>query len=336
MKKIFYLDVLRIIACFLVIVNHTVGCILDYEGFINTTFYCVSFSLCKIGVPLFLMITGVLILDKDYDYKKIFKSIFKIFVPLLIISISFYIRDVGLKGFDFIDFIKLFLSKPYIVSYWYLLALIGLYITVPFIQKLIKDFKNKDYIYFIVLFLLLPSTLSLISKYLNVNFSSYFLWSFFPIFMCIPICGNYISKIELKKIYFIISLFVIIISYAGMFLSLYIPFLQGNAISYKLDGYNTLPVLLMAISLFYIIRYTLEKKSISQFVEKLIFTVASTTFGIYLIHTMLHYKLYTYIFKKIFMFNGIIGVILLEIGVFIVCSIIIYILKKIPIIKKYL
>ena len=60
-KKI-YIDILRIFACFMVIINHTHGFILDYKSDINIIFYCILFSLCKIGVPIFLMITSCIVI----------------------------------------------------------------------------------------------------------------------------------------------------------------------------------------------------------------------------------------------------------------------------------
>ena len=66
-KEIIYIDILRIIACFCVIINHTQGFLLEKGGFGNTLFYCLTFSFCKVGVVLFLMISGMLILDKDYS-----------------------------------------------------------------------------------------------------------------------------------------------------------------------------------------------------------------------------------------------------------------------------
>ena len=77
-NKIMYIDILRIIACFMVIVNHSVGLCLNHKTFLSSTFYCLSFSICKIGVPIFLMITGALILDKDYSYPKVFKCIIRV------------------------------------------------------------------------------------------------------------------------------------------------------------------------------------------------------------------------------------------------------------------
>ena len=72
--KTAYLELLRIIACFFVIVNHTSSGIFlsrtpnDKTWWVSVTY----FFACKVAVPIFLMISGTLMLGKIDDYKKYF------------------------------------------------------------------------------------------------------------------------------------------------------------------------------------------------------------------------------------------------------------------------
>ena len=320
----------------MVIINHTHGFILDYKSDINIIFYCILFSLCKIGVPIFLMITGTLILDKEYNYKKVFKCIYRVLIPVVGLSFILYINNVGINGINIISFVKQILSEPYIFHFWYVYALIGIYLVIPFVQKMIKKFSDKDYIIFISLFLLLPTILNTISSVFRLQFSSNISMPFFPIIIALLICGNYISKIKKTRKYLIYFTTLFIISYICMFLSMYIPYLNNGIISYKFDSWDSMPVLLMSISIFYIIKYYFENIKYTK-ISYLIQEISSTTFGIYLIHTIINWELYNIsIIKSIYNINGILGSILLEILVFIICCFIIYLLKKIPIIKKFL
>ncbi len=336
-NEIIYLDILKIFACFMVIINHTNGFILEHKTFANVTFYCMTFSLCKVGVGLFLMITGGLVLNKSYSYKKILKCIFRVFVPIFSLSLIFYIRDTGLHNMSIIQFLKSILVNPYILPYWYIYALIGVYLALPFIQKMIKNFTKQDYIVFIFTFLIVPTLINFLKNYLRFNTNYYFQLAFFPIIITIIVCGDYISKIKISKKNLIVSFFLFIMSYIGMFLSIYLPYLNKGEISYTLDSWNAFPVVLMAISLFYIARYLFENKNYSEKFINVISMVASTTFGIYLIHTALKFKLYKLgIVQSIFKFNRIIAITILDFIVFIVCMTIIYLLKKIPLVKKFL
>ena len=187
------------------------------------------------------------------------------------------------------------------------------------------------------MFLIIPTLLSILKVYTGININYNFDLAFFPIIISVVVCGNFLSKIKLTKKYFIISILVFIVSYISMFLSMYLPYLNDQTISYTLDSWNTFPVVMMSISMFYCVRYLFENKVFSKKTNITFSKIASTTFGIYLIHTALNYKLYNLsIIQYIFNFNSILGIIILEVLVFIVCMIIIYVLKKIPIIKKFL
>lgn len=336
-KKIIYLEILRLIACFFVIVNHTHGLMLSSNSLINTIIYCIDFSLCKIAVPIFFMITGILILEKKYTYKKVFKCISKIFVPLFVISLCFYIKDIGLSQFDFISFVKCILEEPYIFSYWYLYALIGFYLCVPFTQKFVKKINKKDYFPFMFLFMIIPSFINMLGSLFAFTVNEFLFNTIFSFVLCFPICGLFISKLELNKNYLKKSLILFFVSYMLMICFMFIPYIINGEISYLFDSWNSFPVVLMSISSLYIFRYLFEECIFSKKEENFILTLSSTTFGIYLIHTFLIYELFDFILiNKIYIFNEVLGTFILEIFIFIVSFILIYILKRIPIVKNYL
>lgn len=85
-KRIYYLDILKALAVILVILTHCV----EYAYNNNMTiaswaslsvysqFYrVILFSLGRLGVPLFLLATGFLILNKKFDNAKDIKSFYK-------------------------------------------------------------------------------------------------------------------------------------------------------------------------------------------------------------------------------------------------------------------
>ena len=51
--------------------NHTIGYCYK-ETSITALFYAFNYSFYKMGVPIFIMVTGVLFLSKQSDYKYIF------------------------------------------------------------------------------------------------------------------------------------------------------------------------------------------------------------------------------------------------------------------------
>lgn len=56
-------------------------------------FYSISFAICKIAVPIFLMVSGTLILKQEkFELKQSIKHIIRILIPL--IGLSAYIEFI--------------------------------------------------------------------------------------------------------------------------------------------------------------------------------------------------------------------------------------------------
>ena len=68
-NRIVYLDVLRVIACFSVIMVHSCAQYFVKDiGSFNFWVGNIFDGLARIGVPLFIMISGALMLDKNYQF----------------------------------------------------------------------------------------------------------------------------------------------------------------------------------------------------------------------------------------------------------------------------
>ena len=87
-RKIEYLELLRIIASFFVIVNHTAsGEFLAMQPAGRKWFFLVTyFFMSKTAVPVFLMISGVLLLRHVDEYRKNGARIIRIVLDIIIFS----------------------------------------------------------------------------------------------------------------------------------------------------------------------------------------------------------------------------------------------------------
>lgn len=149
-------DLLRILCVFGVILIHISSTYLKYSvNIINSgtsSYYnhplASSFYNCigRFSVPIFLMLTGTLLLkkNKNADFKTFYKkSIKKIFIPVLLFSIIYIIYTIKINNFnsmsDYLYSLKLLIvGKPF-YHMWYMYMLIPIYIYIPFIIIL----KNK-------------------------------------------------------------------------------------------------------------------------------------------------------------------------------------------------
>lgn len=337
-----YIDVLRILACFLVIVCHT------YVWGFNKTEYNVTWLLSvaiylisKTAVPIFFMISGFLNLKKDYSYKEILVKTFKrLILPLIIFSAIIYFKDNPILTIqNFQNFIKLFLQEDIILHYWYLYALIGMYLVTPMLRKMIINFEEEDYKYFIVLWIFSLCVIPILKNILKINISNRI-----PVitgYIGYYVLGYYIfnyKKFSRNKKNLIINLLSLTLTISLSVMITYIDCKNNIDSKYVvfLDKLNYLSILLPTVNIVYIIKYIFGEISYSHKIEKILVAVSSTTFGIYLTHGILLGK-----FKQIYNMLSIyipsfIATILTQMIIFLVLSAVIYIIKKLPVIKKIL
>lgn len=328
-----WINILKIIASFNVVINH--ACILNIgNSNIEILFHCIQLSLSKVAVPIFIMITAVLLIEKKIDFKYIRKKIIKIIIPLIFLSMLTYI--IHNETFSFVDFIRKFFIAEIVYPYWYLYMLIGLYLMIPILNKLILNLSKKELLYITVISLIIPSTIYTLEKIFNFYLDLSFTISFFTNPISYYIAGVYITKINLNKKNRNIALLTFILPMIFLIIFTFVN-TKGNEISGILDDYKLIITLLPAVSLFYLIRYYFENKKLSLNKVKIINTISSLTFGLYLFHSLYMYRLEcTKIIRNLYSINNIFGTIIFEMIVIIIGLIITYVLKKIPIVKKIL
>ncbi len=160
-KRVAYLDSLRGIASFLVIVNHTNSYVFqafapgDSQWLLSIIWYYVS----KMAVPLFVMLSGALLLPKMDSYRRTGQRILRMVATLIVFSYLYYVEE-GLRlggGWAHMLNIPGFLARIWTEritdSFWYLYFYIGLLAGLPLWQRMEKAMKPRDYGYMLALLL---------------------------------------------------------------------------------------------------------------------------------------------------------------------------------------
>lgn len=138
-SRVVYLDYLRIIAAFFIVVIH-VSTMNWSDLSPNSTEWSIKNiydGISRFGVPVFVMISGSLFLDREYTYKQLFKKhILKIAVIFLLWSAFYavvpYIRHKEMLTPQAVVG-RMFDGHSHL---WFLIMLIGLYLIVPFLRKI--------------------------------------------------------------------------------------------------------------------------------------------------------------------------------------------------------
>lgn len=337
-KRVLWLDLLKILACFLVIVNHTHRMLFSFAGESPSTvlFDSLLFFICKGAVPLFVMTSGYFLLPRENTYQSVLKRAFYIAVPLVLVSVYHYITTLGASG-NIRNFIGLFLKNPQSVELWYLYMLLGLYMATPFLSKMIRHFSAKDYAVFIALFLLLPSVVDFFELCSGYYISDFFFNAFFPGVLAYYIAGIFLTMIPRSKKILLAAILLYAAAILAGTLSIYLPYRNSGELYYYIDSWYALPIVLSVLTSFYIIRYFFEGRTWKPRSEAMIRKVSEVTFGIYLSHCMVKDSIYASApMQAIFSFNPYLGTLVQPLACFLLCGMVIYFVRKLPILKKFL
>ena len=207
------MDIMRILATFLVVFNHTGDFGFSYfRRFGSHTIaywgYMLFPVMAKVSVPLFFMISGALLLGReDESRKKMLLRWIKIFAALLVFSCVSYAQQIylGNEVFDIKHFVFVFFNNTWMNAYWYLYAYLGYLLTLPLLRKIAKSLTDSNYRYMIVLVLVLtgylPMILYVVSKgTFSLNTSFKIDWLASSIFF-FPLLGYYLERrVPVEKI----------------------------------------------------------------------------------------------------------------------------------------
>ena len=152
------LDVIRALAAFCVVVNHATEFVysMNLEKFDGMTwssrsFFFLAFTFGRIGVPLFLLLSGYLLLPRYYDaagVKKFYKhnflpmlGVWEIWVLIYCIFISWHYQE----PFDMVQYIQkaLLLRHAGLSHVWYMPMIIGMYLFLPYVANALHQMKGK-------------------------------------------------------------------------------------------------------------------------------------------------------------------------------------------------
>ena len=158
------MDILRLLAIYLVIFNHTGD--KGYTFFATTpngavSLLCMVASVfCKIAVPLFFMISGALLLPKEETLKQLFfKRILRMVIVLLVVSLPYYFWMCGANGLSVSAFFSHIYGESATTSLWYLYSYIALLLMMPFLRSMVRNMKEKDFVYLIIGYIVMTGVL---------------------------------------------------------------------------------------------------------------------------------------------------------------------------------
>jgi len=303
-KRHYGLDILRVLACYMVIQVHSgefyyIG---NVGQTLNTTdAHWVGWynSLCRTCVPLFVMVSGYFLFPVN-DINIFFKKrMSRVAIPFMIwcalYAVYFYFTGQGDLQTEAINVLKTGINFGVDIGHlWFVYMLLGVYLFAPVISPWVQTASRRSMEFYLFLWALALSLL-----YIHLIFPAIWgeaYWNhtptlyYFSGFMGYAILAAYIKRFhaEARPWNYTLGILLIIIGYtitAGVFLSRFSTekFVSTLELSW---GFETINVAMMTAGVFLIFKNINLKKPGSPF-WLLIFDIAAKSYGIYLAHIMI-------------------------------------------------
>lgn len=341
-------DILRIIACFSVVMLHVSSRYIMSIGVETLDFRSSNAynSLSQVGVPIFVMISGALFLDSNYktSIKKIWlHNILRIVICFFIWGFAYYVyQSVYLWHFDFYrqGILRTITGIAYASDHlWYLGMIVGLYALVPVLRSYLEktDKKNIQYLLYLVgIFQIAKTTIvilldsSLVNRFVELfgiveltGYLGYFIWGYYIVHFGI-------TKNIRTLLYVLVPLALVVNYVVSMHMSL-----KAGAYNPGIYSGFCIFTFIEVSALFVAVKEICNKVKINKTVGKVLKSVSADSFGVYLLHMMIIDYLYEEgFFGKLS--PNLVWQIPLSLAVFIVSMLVATVLRRIPFVGRYI
>lgn len=345
-ERVIYLDVIRVVACFLVIIVHVSANHLDVYPTTSINFQASAvYNTLSISAPaIFFMISGALFLNpksKDIPVKKLWcKYIFRMVVSYVFWSYLFtFIIWFPYCTWSF-KTIKLYLKEFFVrdpmYHMWFIPAIIAIYMILPLLKPTFADIRRCRYflILFFIIQIVIPTLLRIEVPYHDTLKN---LYSRIPFVMCIGylgyfVLGYYLSAEDFSKRFRYIIYAISILGSVTAFVMNGCISVSRNTTKLVLSDIYALNCALFAVAVYMAFRYIPWKTGrFTTFVTKL----SRLTFGIYLIHPLCLNQLGEWC-PFLDQLPAAFGIPLIAAIVFSICAVIVWFLSKIPFVNNFL
>ena len=340
-NHIYWIDLIRVVAVFQIVLVHLSYVIFFKEDVLSANWRAANFydSFSRMGVPLFFMVSGFLLLGKNEPISDFFRKRFvKVGIPTLFWSIAYLLWSVKAYTDGSMNPLRVALSMLKVmylgdieIHLWFLYILIGIYLAVPILRVYVSAASRRDLTYFAILWFLATPLLELAQRVIGL-----------PTALDIPVVtgyvgyfvmGYFLADIKLNNRGKVLSVLGCIIAIAVTYFGTNILSAHAGPINAYFYRYFSLPTVLASICGFLLLKDLGSNLGKSA---KIIRIVSATSFGIYLIHIFmiellrkgnLGFRLYSWMAPSVYMIP------LTALAVFGLSFAVIFVMRKIPVLK---
>jgi surface polysaccharide O-acyltransferase-like enzyme len=335
-NKTFWYDNLRVIATIGVIFIHVSSDYVPNSGNISAYNFWIGNlydSASRISVPIFVMLSGALLLPKEYEIGVFLKKrLVRLIIPFLFWSLiyianSIYSSFQDENSMNFVDILKTVfvnLRDGSSRHFWYIYMIIGLYLFIPVVGKWIRNSSEKEMRYFLIVWIVV---LFFDQPYFS-KFRPDIDMTYFTGYLGYLVLGYYltVNSFGSKKQSDWFAGVILIVGYSTTVLGTY--FVQQQTNEYVSTFYEPLSpnIMLFASGLFLLLK---NKELKNKLMIRIRDFISKYSYGIFLVHVLVLFKLYDFGFAWNFI-NPILGIPVTVSVTFLISTGIVFVVNKLP------
>lgn len=294
-RRLPYADAARALAISLVVILHIAASLVDRgyaSGKLNWWVANLVDSIARIGVPLFVLVSGTLLLDpgREESLSQFFRKRFtKVLIPLLGWSVIYIAWRIFYEGDSFTlgQAILAVVEGTVAYHFWFLYMILGLYLVVPILRVFTHNASEASLKYFLVIWFIAVCLPPMLDQFFGITLANF--WVIVIGFSGYFVAGYYFSQVKYSPhsiwwtiAFFVIALFVTIL---GTYLLLR---QKGEYDSYFYE-YLSPNVIIMSLAAYWLLRWLPYERVYGKlpWLSKLVMLVCVTSFGVYMVHVLL-------------------------------------------------
>ena len=344
MRKLHF-DILRVLAAFSVVMLHGAAQFW-YDLDIRSSQWIIANSydaLFRFGVPVFVMISGAIFLDKAYvlDVKRLYKhNILRLAILYIIWSVIYGLYDTrgwDLKAAGIKAVLKEMLNGRY--HLWFIPMLVGIYVLLPVLKSFVESASKKTIEYFLIVFCVLQIGTETL-RALTINDELHYILDLLKVEMACGyigyfVLGYYLAHIGLtEKIKKLLYIMVVPAAVANVLLSFLLSIRVNDRDGLLYDSFGVFTFIL-SVALFIFVYDRNQKKDVSKKSAKFWKELSADTLGVYVMHIGFMEITKEFGIHSMILPN-IVGIPLYSISCFVICILIAALIRRIPFIGRYL
>ena len=337
-------DLLRIFCAFTIVLLHASAHVWYHLPLTSPEWLfanaCNAFT--RFGVPVFVMISGALFLSsrKIIDVKRLWrKNILRLFVVYVVWCVTYgcvhYFSENAV--FSFKPFVKSVLAGNY--HLWFIPMLLGIYALLPILRRCVMVSTKDNLLYFLILFFIFQIVFTTLSCLLAIEELNAFLSSFTVAiafgYVGYFVLGHYLYSVKLYSSFEKVAIYVLFpfCYVSNVILSTYLSRRAGQPVQDAIDSFGIF-TFFASISIF--VFFTQVFRKIPPFGKSanMIRAISKSTLGIYLMHLLVMES--PCMLPAFQVLSPFASIPLVTILTFLISLVIATLLRKIPLVGKYI